>query len=489
MPSREDEGLLLCPERHLPPATPTHPAWQAANEVVATSGSPISDLPAAMAAQPNLQDSLRTLLFALLERTRAQRAVLVWYDDGHAAEVFEARAAGHGDLPSWHPMPAPDALLKDAVEEAVDQGVALPSPGADFPDSPWMTRAQQALARATSQAVCTLPLPGGPQPLGAVLLGWADTDARRHALDKALLTALLHSVAPLLAVQRRAERPWHWHARQAWRQWHARRSRQSWWPVALLAALALALVPLPEHIGGRARIEGAQQRVLSAPTDGFIKAMHAHPGDRVKAGQVLADLAEQDLKLERDRWASQIAQQDNAYAAAMTRADRAEAALSLSRLEEAQAQLALIDEQLKRSQLKAPFDGVLIQGDLSQSIGAPVKQGDALMTVATTHRYRVIIDIDEADIARVKVAQHGQMALSALPWDTQALQVVRITPLGVAREGRNVFEVQADFEGPLTEDLRPGLMGTAKVQVGWRPLLWSWLRPLVNRLRFLWWAW
>lgn len=442
-----------------------------------------------MAAQPHLQGSLKTLLCTLLEHTGAQRAVLVWYDKGHAAEAFEARAAGHGHPPSWHVTPVPNALLKDAVEEAVDQGVALASPGADRPDGPWMTRAQQALARETVQAVCTMPLPGGPQPLGAVLLGWADTDARHHVLQEAPLTTLMTSVAPLLAVQRRAERPWHWHAHQAWRQWHARWSRQRWWRAAALATLALALLPLPDRVGGRARIEGAQQRVLSAPTDGFIKATHAQPGDRVKAGQVLADLAEQDLKLERDRWASQIAQQDNAYAAAMTRADRAEAALSLSRLEEAQAQLALIDEQLKRSQLKAPFDGVLIQGDLSQSIGAPVKQGDALMTVAATQRFRVIIDIDETDIARVKVGQHGQMALSALPWDTQALQVVRITPLGVAREGSNVFEVQADFEGPLPDDLRPGLMGQAKVHVGWRPLLWAWLRPLADRLRFLWWAW
>jgi multidrug resistance efflux pump len=41
------------------------------------------------------------------------------------------------------------------------------------------------------------------------------------------------------------------------------------------------------------------------------------PGDLVKAGQVLAELAEQDLQLEHNRWASELAQHENAYAAAM----------------------------------------------------------------------------------------------------------------------------------------------------------------------------
>ncbi|HIV70592.1 MAG TPA: efflux RND transporter periplasmic adaptor subunit [Candidatus Aquabacterium excrementipullorum] len=449
-----------------------------------------------MAAQPSLQRSLLTLLHGLLSRTGATRAVLLWYEDGHAGQALEAHGPGAGgQQPSGHQNgSAPDALLRDAAEEAIDQGIAVGSDaGGDAGE--WLNRAQQALAQASNQSVLTVPLPGGADPMGAVLLFWQQADTGPCDPGIPVISGWLAGVAPLLAAQRRAERPWHWHARQAWRQRRQRwrqdtpRLQRHLWAAGGLALLALAIVPLPDRIGGQARIEGAQQRVLSAPTDGFIKATHVHPGDRVKAGQVLADLAEQDLKLERDRWASQVAQQDNSYAAAMTRADRAEAALSLSRLEEAQAQLALIDEQLKRSQLKAPFDGIVIQGDLSQSIGAPVKQGDTLMTVASTRRFRVVIDIDEGDIARLQAGQTGSIALSALPWDTLDLKVVRITALGVARDGRNVFEVQADFNQPLPADIRPGLTGQAKVMVGWRPLLWSWARPLVNRLRFLWWAW
>jgi multidrug resistance efflux pump len=256
-----------------------------------------------------------------------------------------------------------------------------------------------------------------------------------------------------------------------------------------LALAGVAIWPWPQQAGGQARIEGATQRVLVAPTDGFIKQVHAQPGDVVRADQVLADMAEQDLKLEHDKWASQVAQQDNAYAAAMSHADRAEAALALSRLEEAQAQLALTDAQLQRTQLKAPFDGVLIQGDLTQSIGAPVKQGDTLMTVASTQRWRVIVDIDEADIARVQPGQEGVMALSALPWDTLPVRVRRITPLAQARDGRNLFEVEAEVTQDVPREVRPGLTGQAKIRVGREPLLWGWLRPVVEHVRLMLWSW
>jgi len=158
-------------------------------------------------------------------------------------------------------------------------------------------------------------------------------------------------------------------------------------------------------------------------------------------------------------------------------------------LEEAQAQLALVEEQLQRTQLKAPFDGVLIQGDLTQSIGAPVKQGDTLMTVASTQRWRVIIEIDEAEIARVHPGQTGEIALSALPWDTLPLRVRRITPLAQAKEGRNLFEVEAEFTAPVPPEVRPGLMGPAKVRIGQQALLWSWLRPVVERARLGLWSW
>ena len=254
-----------------------------------------------------------------------------------------------------------------------------------------------------------------------------------------------------------------------------------------LALATSALLPLPHEVSGRARLEGAEQRVLVAPSDGFVKAAHVRPGDRVETGAALLQLVEDDLHLERERWASQLAQHENAYAAAMAGADRVGTATSMAKIDEAQAQLALVDERLQRGRLTAPFDAVVIAGDLSQSIGAPVRQGDVLLTLASGGQQRVIVEVDETDIARVRAGQTGQLALSSLPWHGEELLVERIAPMARAVDGRNVFEVQARLVAP-DAALRPGLLGRASLVVGRRPPLWVWLGGAANRARLAWWA-
>jgi len=444
-----------------------------------------------LAASSSAREGALTLLSALATQVGASRASLAWWQHGHAVQDAQWTAPGAGSTATAL-LPAQWSAAQD---EAIDQGVTVAWPPCRDDHDQWVTLAHRTLAQRLDGAVMSVPLPAGQTPVGAVCLEWPRGSAPITLEVQQFIEAAVAQCAPLLALQRQANRPWHWHLKQAIkRRWQAlldpaHPHRKRWLMLGALALAVLCLVPFPDRISGRARIEGAEQRVLVAPSDGFIKGTHVHPGDRVRAGQVLADLAEQDLKLERDKWASQMAQHENSYAGAMTRADRAEAAMSLAKVQEAQAQLALVDGQLQRSQLSAPFDGVVIQGDLSQSIGAPVRQGDPLITVASTGHYRVVIDIDEGDVSKIRPGQHGVMALSALPWDTLDLRVLRITPLAQARDGRNVFEVQAEFMGPLPPEVRPGLMGQAKVVVGHGPGLWTTARPLFERLRLGLWSW
>jgi biotin carboxyl carrier protein len=442
-----------------------------------------------LAAASSAREGALMLLSTLATQVGASRACLAWWHRGHAVvdAQWSAPESGNATL-----LPT---QLDAALDEAVDQGVTVCWPPLREDHDQWVSLAHRTLAQRLDCTVMTVPLPAGQTPTGAVCLEWRKGSAPLSPQVQQFIEEALLQSAPLLALHRHAHRPWRWHLGQAcqhqWRTWldraHPWRRRSLIGGGLLLAVLAM--LPLPDRISGRARIEGAEQRVLVAPSDGFIKATHVHPGDRVQARQVLADLAEQDLKLAHDKWASQMAQHENSYAGAMTRADRADAAMSLAKVQEAQAQLALVDEQLQRTQLTAPFDGVVIQGDLSQSIGAPVRQGDALLTVASTQHYRVVIDIDEGDVGKVQPGQRGTMALSALPWDTLDLRVLRITPLAQARDGRNVFEVQAEFTGPVPPEVRPGLMGQAKVVVGRRPWLWTTARPVLERLRLSLWSW
>lgn len=380
-----------------------------------------------------------------------------------------------------------------AMDEAIDQGVVvvLPIPQGDLPR---IILAHDELLRHQGGSVCTIPIAVGQQFVGAVSLLFRQSDG---VLEHQQIQAWEHAIAllgPVLELMRQQERPWHQRAKALLsRRWHHLRSpagrRLRIGLASALAGLAVVLfLPFDYRIGGNARLEGAVQRVLVAPADGFLKRALVRPGDEVKAGQVVVELADQELQLERHKWVSEVAVHDNALSAAMARADRAQLVINQAKGDEARARLALVDELLGRIQVKAPFDGSVISGDLSQSLGAPVKQGDVLLTVAPSSRYRVIIEVDERDIARVKAGQHGHLALSALPWDTLPFEVKRITPMAKAVDGLNVFEVEAAL-GSQPDSLRPGQRGVARILVGREPLAWAWTHRVTEWVRIVLWGW
>jgi multidrug efflux pump subunit AcrA (membrane-fusion protein) len=226
--------------------------------------------------------------------------------------------------------------------------------------------------------------------------------------------------------------------------------------------------------------------VVVAPAAGFLKQAHVRPGDTVKAGQLLVELAEEDLQLERERLASQSVQFESALAEANAQSARAQVMIQLARLQQARAQLALVESQLERIRLHAPFDAVIVHGDLSQRLGAPLKEGEELLTLAPVGQYRVIVEVDEHDITRLQAGQPGSLALAALPWKTLALKVRHVSPMATTVEGRNVFEVEAEVADPPPE-LRPGLSGSGRVEIGQRALLVGWGSDLARALRRAWW--
>jgi multidrug resistance efflux pump len=156
--------------------------------------------------------------------------------------------------------------------------------------------------------------------------------------------------------------------------------------------------------------------------------------------------------------------------------------ISQSKAAETQAMLTLAETQLDRTKLLAPFDGIVIKGDLSQTLGAPVQRGEVLMVLAPNDSFRLILEVDETDIASIQPGQQGELALAARPEQPLAFTTRRIVPVATAAEGRNYFEVEATPDAAQA-NLRPGLSGVAKIEVGQRSLGWllfhraaAWLR-------------
>ena len=383
-------------------------------------------------------------------------------------------------------------LLREAMEEALDQGGEVVYPSTD--DQAMALLAHEGLAREVRDvAVLSVPLPGQGRTIGVLTLERASGGAfDNDAIELCRVLGLL--VGPILALKRDNERGV---VRRAWDT--ARDLLQAMFGPRRAGAKMLALIVAAivlflafasgEHrVSARTVVEGEIQRASVAAFDGYIAESVVRAGDVVKAGQLLARLDDRDLRLERVKAASEREQHLRRYQQALAVRDRAEMNVVAAQVGQVEAQLALIDEKLARAQLIAPFDGVVVSGDLSKLIGTPVEQGKVLFEIAPLDAYRVILKVDERDVGYIVAGQQGALALSGIPGARLPFAVKQITPVSVAEEGRNFFRVEARMESSV-ERLRPGMEGVGKIDAGERRLLWIWTHPLTDWIRLSFWNW
>jgi multidrug resistance efflux pump len=230
------------------------------------------------------------------------------------------------------------------------------------------------------------------------------------------------------------------------------------------------------------------QRAVVAPFNGYIAEAPARAGDVLQEGHVLCLLDDRDMRLERIKWTTEKEQLAKQSREAMAKHDRVQMTILKAKIGQAEAQLGLLDEQLVRTKIIAPFDGLVTSGDLSQSLGAPVERGQVLFEMAPLDAYRVIADVDERDIIEIMVGQRGEMVLPSMPGESFSFTVAKITPVSTAKEGRNYFRVEAQLED-VSERLRPGMEGVGKIIIDRRKLIWIWAHDVIDWLRLQLWRW
>lgn len=377
-----------------------------------------------------------------------------------------------------------------AMEEAADQDVALVYPGDE--SAVRVTRAHEELATLHGNtALCSIPLVAGQQLVGVLTL---ERPAGRPFDETTVefCRQLAVMLGPALELKRRADRSLI--AQAGERLWRIpTRLFGPGYPGlklgTLLFAAVLGFLALAEgsyRVTADAALEGRIQRSVVAPVDGFIATAGIRAGDTVHEGQVLGELDDRDLRLEQRKWSGEKAQYTREYRNALAEHERAQATILGARIEQAEARLELVAEQLARMQIVAPFDGVVVSGDLSQSLGAPVERGEVLFTVAPLDDYRLVLQVDERDIAALAQRQSGSLRLSGLPGDSLPFQIENITPVAESGKTGNTFRVEARL-GATPANLRPGMQGVGKIEIGQRKLLWIWTHTLVDWLRL--WAW
>jgi multidrug efflux pump subunit AcrA (membrane-fusion protein) len=389
-----------------------------------------------------------------------------------------------------------------AMEEAYDNAapIVLPPLGAaperkdeEPPAAAPAPRHEMLLQAHDASSVASVPLMLGVRCVGVLTLEWHG-DARCTGEELAWLQAFAAMLPSIIEDKRRADQGAAAKLADGGRKVATKifGPRHLVWKAATaaiaLTIAVLALVPVTYRVSAKTVIEGETQRVAAAPFEGFVAEAPVRAGDTVRSGQLLARLEDRDFKAELEKWSSERDQYERKVREAMANREMSALQIAQAQLNQAEAQVKLAGEKLRRSTITAPYDGVIVSGDLSQQIGAPVEQGKKLFEIAPLESYRVILQVDERDIRFVQPRQSGELMVAGLTEDAMPFTVTKVTPVATTQDGRNFFRVEARLHHA-NDRLRPGMEGVGKVAT--RELqLWTVLtRSFTDWLRLQLWSW
>lgn len=282
---------------------------------------------------------------------------------------------------------------------------------------------------------------------------------------------------------------------------------------------AIELEMLDETLEAVGTVRSRKQSLLSSKIVASVVAVHGREGDRVKAGQVVVELDDRDVKaqlqraeaglrearnaleeveraiqaqekaidaakaqeelalatfnrykalLERRSVAPQeydeVAAKHKATLAEVERAQEVKAALlakknqALARIEQAEAEMANAKVFVGYAKIHAPIDGIVVAKTVE--VGNLAAPGVPLLTIEE-ERYRLEVTVQESEIQGIRLGHQATIALDALGRVLSG-RVVEIVP--AADPLSRTFMVKIDL--PPTPGLRSGLYGKARFIVG-----------------------
>lgn len=231
-------------------------------------------------------------------------------------------------------------------------------------------------------------------------------------------------------------------------------------------AAAPMYVPDAHVLNASGYVIAQQKAAVSSKATGRLKELRVAEGDKVKKGDVLGVLENDDLKaiVAEKEAAVGAMQANNSFAeaelsdarknltrmsrmeqakasskseldAAQARFQKAEASLAASKanLEMGRAQLEKVKVDLNYTFIVAPFDGTVLTknadvGEVVAPFGSSADARAAIVTIADMSSLQVEADVSEANMQKVFVGQECEIVLDSFPEKTYHGFVDKIVP-------------------------------------------------------------
>jgi HlyD family secretion protein len=269
---------------------------------------------------------------------------------------------------------------------------------------------------------------------------------------------------------------------------------------------------LARSVVATGRIQPLAKVEVKSKASGIVKRLLVDYGDRVKEGQVLAELDREQLEAsvrearanllaaeaayQRNRIEAQgpdlpflksaldrakklhddglislsvLDDADKAYQLGLNRKTAAGSSAAVTKAEIAKARAALerVQSDLRYATITSSMDGLVLSrdveaGDAVSSILVLGSQATLIMTLGDVSEVYVLGKVDEADIGRVYLGQPARIVVESFKDKKFLGKVTKISPLGKEKDNVTTFEVRVSIHNP-TGELKVNMSANAEI--------------------------
>jgi RND family efflux transporter MFP subunit len=238
--------------------------------------------------------------------------------------------------------------------------------------------------------------------------------------------------------------------------------------IAIAVGLFLIFCPLPMRVSGDATVASAHTAQVQAGVDGVVKSVNVREGDHVRQGAVLAELEDwnyrADLAVAQAKYSEAMATMNRALA----QNDGTLAGTERVKVDYLAAELTRAHEELDRTIIRAPFDGVVTTAQVENSVGRRLMHGDTFAEIIETSHVSVDVAVSEDAATLLRSGEHAFIKLESFPLRTFRGDVTVISPQSQVLSEQRFFIARVNVSNQ-DGTLRPGMQGHGKVSVGWHP--------------------
>lgn len=233
-------------------------------------------------------------------------------------------------------------------------------------------------------------------------------------------------------------------------------------------AIPVEIVPvktgdISAYYSSTATLEAKEEAMVVSKVRGIVRELHVEEGDFVSAGDVLAQLEDEQLELEAqrakatmDRLLNELNRKEELFNKNLVSAQEFENAKYEYEAQKSEYELANL--KIKYSRIRAPIDGVI--SDRLIKMGNMIQTDQEVFEVTDLDPILAVLKVPEHEMDKIKKGQQALIQVDAIRDKTFEGQVLRISPTINPETG--TFEVTVSLRDE-TRQLKPGMFGRVRI--------------------------